>query len=154
MATSRRTKASAIRRLHVFALATLIGCPALALAQAKDATRSYDKATSGSSNIRNFTLRNTAANTIADARVRLSDNSTRVLTETGPITKSHSQTFAAPNKACVTEVKVQFEGGRTLEAQGINDCTAQTIVVEDGRIVAQGSPTAGPPAPVQVSPAN
>jgi hypothetical protein len=143
-----------MRYLHVLALATLIGCPALVLAQAKDATQSYDRARPGSSNIRNFTLRNTAANAIADARVRLSDDSTRVLTETGPITKSHSQTFAAPNKACLTEVKVQFEGGRTLEAKGIDDCTAQTIVVEDGRILAQGSPTAGPPAPVQVSPAD
>lgn len=142
-----------MHRLHILALATLIGCPALALAQAKDATKSYDRATPGSSDIRNFTLRNTAANTIADARVRLSDDSTRVLTETGPITKSHNQTFAAPNKACVTEVKVQFEGGRTLEAKGIDDCTAQTIVVEDNRILAQGSPTAGPPAPVQISPA-
>lgn len=143
-----------MRRFHLLALAALTGCPALALAQAKDATQSYDRATPGSSNIRNFTLRNTAANAIADARVRLSDDSTRVLTETGPITKSHSQTFAAPNKACVTEVTVQFEGGRTLEAKGINDCTAQTIVVEDGRILAQGSPTAGPPAPAQVSPAD
>lgn len=143
-----------MRRLHLLALTTLIGCPALALAQAKDATQSYDRATPGSSNIRNFTLRNTAASAIADARVRLTDDSTRVLTETGPITKSHSQTFAAPNKACVTEVRVQFEGGRTLEAKGIDDCTAQTIVVEDGRILAQSSPTAGPPAPVQVSPAD
>lgn len=142
-----------MRRLHILALAALTGCPALALAQAKDATQSYDRSAPGSSDIRNFTLRNTAANAIADARVRLSDDSARVLTETGPITKSHSQTFAAPNKACVTEVRVQFEGGRTLEAKGINDCTAQTIVVEDGRILAQGSPTAGPPAPVQVSPA-
>ncbi len=143
-----------MRRLPLLVLATLIGCPALALAQAKDATQSYDKATPGSSNIRNFTLRNTAANTITDARVRLSDDSTRLLTETGPITKSHNQTFAAPNKACVTEVNIQFEGGRTLEAKGIDDCTAQTIVVEDNRILAQGSPTAGPSAPVQISPAN
>lgn len=143
-----------MRRLHIFALVALTGCPALALAQEKDATQSYDRAKPGSSNIRNFTLRNTAANPITDARVRLSDDSTRVLTETGPITKSHSQTFAAPNKACLAEVTVQFEGGRTLEAKGINDCTAQTVVVEDGRILAQSSPTAGPPAPVQVSPAN
>ncbi len=142
-----------MHRLHILALMTLIGCPALALAQAKDATKSYDRATPGSSDIRNFTLRNTAAHTIADARVRLSDDSTRVLTETGPITKSHNQTFAAPNKACVTEVRVQFEGGRTLEAKSIDDCTAQTIVVEDNRILAQGSPTAGPSAPVQISPA-
>ena len=143
-----------MRHLCVFAMAALTSCPGPALAQAKDATQSYDRAAPGSSNIRNFTLRNTAANAIADARVRLSDDSTRVLTQTGPITKSHGQTFAAPNKACVTEVKVQFKDGRTLEAKGINDCTAQTIVVEDGRILAQSSPTAGPPAPVQVSPAN
>ena len=143
-----------MRHLHLLALAALTGCPVLALAQAKDATQSYDRATPGSSNIRTFTLRNTASNAIADARVRLSDDSSRVLTESGPITKSHSQTSGAPNKACVAEVKVQFEGGRTLEAKGINDCTAQTIVVEDGRILAQGSPTAGPPAPVQVSPAD
>lgn len=142
-----------MRHLHILTLAALVGCPALALAQARDATQSYDRSTPGSSNIRNFTLRNTADQTIADARVRLSDDSTRVLTEKGPITKSHNQTFAAPNKACVTEVQIRFEGGRTLEAKGINDCTAQTIVVEDGRIVAQGSPTAGPAAPVQVSPA-
>jgi hypothetical protein len=140
--------------LHILAMVALAGCPGLALAQAKDATQSYDRVTPGSSNIRNFTLRNTAANAIADARVHLSDNSTRVLTETGPITKSHSQTFAAPNKACVTEVQIRFEGGRALEARGINDCTAQTIVVEDGRILVQGSPTAGPPAPVQISPAD
>jgi len=143
-----------MRHLHILALVVLTTSPALALAQAKDATQSYDRATPGSSNIRNFTLRNTAANAIADARVRFSDDSARVLTETGPITKSHNQTFAAPNKACVTEVTIRFEGGRTLEAKGIDDCTAQTIVVEDGRILAQSSPTAGPPAPVQISPAH
>ena len=92
--------------------------------------------------------------TITEARVRLSDDSTRYLTEKGPITKNHNQTFAAPGKACVTEVVVKFEGGRSLEAKDITDCTAQTLVVDDGRIIAQGSPTAGPPAPVQVSPAN
>ena len=143
-----------MHRLHILALAALIGCPALALAQGKDATQSYDKATPGSSNIRNFTLRNTAANTITDARALLSDDSTRLLTEMGPITRSHYQTFAAPNKACVTEVRVQFEGGRTLEAKGIDDCIAQTIVVKDNRMRAKGSPTAGPSAPVQISQAN
>ena len=138
---------------HLLAL-LLLAAPSLAFAQAKDATQSYDRATPGSSNIRNFTLRNTAANTITAARVRLSDDSTRDLTEAGPITRSHNQTFAAPGKACLADIHVQFEGGRSLDATGINDCTAQTIVVEDGRIMAQGSPTAGPPAPVQVSPAN
>ena len=139
-----------MRRLALLLMLT----PCVALAQAKDATQSYDRATPGSSNIRNFTLRNTAANAIIAAQVRLSDDSTRNLTEAGPITKSHNQTFAAPGKACLAEIHVQFEGGRSLDATGINDCTAQTIVVEDGRIMAQGSPTAGPPAPVQVSPAN
>lgn len=140
--------------LQILVMAALVSCPSVVLAQAKDATQSYDRAAPGSSNIRNFTLRNTSSSAIADARVRLSDDSTRVLTETGPITKSHNQTFAAPNKACVTAVRVQFEGGRTLEAQGISDCTAQTIVVEDNRILAQSSSTAGPGTPMQLSPAN
>lgn len=114
-------------------MAAPAGC--LALALAKDAAPSYDRATPGSSNIRNCTLRNTAANAILEACVHLSDDSARVPTETGPITKSHSQTFAVPNKPCVTEVQILFEGGRILQVQGINDCTAQTIVVEDGRIL-------------------
>ena len=95
---------------HLLAL-LLLAAPSLAFAQAKDATQSYDRATPGSSNLRNFTLRNTAANTITAARVRLSDDSTRDLTETGPITKSHNQTFAAPGKACLADIHVQFEGG-------------------------------------------
>ncbi len=143
-----------MRILYILAAAALAGSPALALAQAKDATQSYDRSTPGSSQIRNYTLRNMANTTITEAHVRLSDDSTRDLTEKGPITKNHNQTFAAPGKACVTEVEVKFEGGRSLEAKGITDCTAQTLVVDDGRIIAQGSPTAGPPAPVQVSPAN
>ncbi len=135
-------------------LATLAALPGAALGQSKDATQSYDRSTPGSSQIRNYTLKNTAEATIAKASVTLTDGSTRDLTEKGPITKNHSQTFAAPGKACVTEVRVMFEGGRSLEATGITDCTAATLVVDDGRIIAQGSPTAGPPAPVQVSPAN
>ena len=139
--------------LQILAITALVSCPALVLAQAKDATQSYDRDAPGSSNIRNFTLRNTSSSAIIDARVRLSDDSTRVLTETGPITKSHNQTFAAPNKACVTDVRIRFENGRTLEAKSSN-CVAQTIVVEDDRILAQSSSTAGPATPMQLSPAN
>lgn len=139
---------------HLIAVAALLGTSAAALAQAKDATQSYDRSTPGSSQLRNYTLKNTAEETISDARVRLSDNSTRVLTDKGPITKNHSQTFAAPGNACVTEVEVRFQGGRSLEAKGFTDCNAGMLVVDDGRIIAQGSPTSGPPAPVQVSPAN
>lgn len=131
---------------------TLASIPA-AFAQEKDATQSYDHSKPGSSQIRNYTLRNRAEETITEARVRLTDGSTRVLTDKGPITKSQNQTFAAPGKACVTEVEVKFKGGRSLEAKNITDCTAQTLVVDDGRIIAESSPTAGPPAPVQVSPA-
>lgn len=136
-----------------YALIAAVLAPSLAFAQSSDATKSYDRSLPGSSNIRNFTMKNTSNEKIIDARVRLSDDSTRVLTEKQPITKSEGQTFAAPNKMCVTQVNVTFEGGRTLEAKGINDCDAQTIVVDDGRIVVQSSPTSGPPAPVQVSPA-
>ncbi len=134
-------------------IAAAVLAPSLALAQASDATKSYDRSLPGSSNIRNFTMKNTANEKITDARVRLSDDSTRVLTEKQPIMRSEGQTFAAPAKMCVTQVNVTFEGGRTLEANGINDCDAQTIVVDDGRIIVQSSPTSGPPAPVQVSPA-
>ena len=130
----------------------LLAAP-VALAQEKNATQSYDRSKPGSSQLRNYTLKNTANETITEAQVRLTDNSTRTLTETGPITKNHAQTFAAPGEACVTAVHVKFQNGRSLDAQGITDCTAQTLVVDDGRILAQGSPTAGPPAPVQVSPA-
>ena len=142
-----------MRHLTMLAALAAAAIPGAVLAQSKDATQSYDRSTPGSSNIRNYTLKNTAEETITEAHVRLSDDSTRVLTDKGPITKNHSQTFAAPGKACVTEVAVTFQGGRTLEAKGITDCTAETLVVDDGRIIAQGSPTAGPPAPVQVSPA-
>lgn len=141
-----------MRYIALLAASILILSPALA--QEKDATQSYDRSKPGSSNIRNYTLRNTANETIKEARVQLTDNSTRNLTETGPITKNHAQTFAVPGGGCVTAVHVTFENGRSLDAQGITDCTAQTLVVDDGRILAQGSPTAGPPAPVQVSPAN
>ena len=139
---------------HILVAAAVLGAPVAALAQAKDATQSYDRSTPGSSQLRNYTLKNTAEETITEASVRLTDNSTRVLTDKGPITKNHSQTFAAPGNACVTEVQVKFQDGRTLEAKGITDCNAATLVVDDGRIVAQGSPTSGPPAPVQISPAN
>ena len=50
-----------MRYLYVLALAALTSCPGSALAQAKDATQSYDRAAPGSSNIRNFTLRNEPA---------------------------------------------------------------------------------------------
>jgi hypothetical protein len=143
-----------MRYLALAAAFALALAPVAAPAQQKDATQSYDRSKPGSSNIRNYTLRNTANETISEASVQLSDNSTRSLTETGPITKNHAQTFAAPGGACVTSVHVKFQNGRSLDAQGITDCTAQTLVVDDGRILAQGSPTAGPPAPVQVSPAN
>ena len=136
------------------AAAVLLCASAAALAQAKGATQSCDRSTPGSSQLRNFTLKNTAEKTITDTRVRLTDNSTRVLTDKEPITKNHSQTFAAPGNACVTEVEVRFQGGRTLEAKGFTDCNAGMLVVDDGRIIAQGSPTSGPPAPVQISPAN
>ena len=143
-----------MRYLSIAAVAALAVAPALAAAQSKDATQSYDRSTPGSSNIRNYTLKNTANETITEAHVQLTDSSTRTLTDKGPITKNHAQTFAAPGGGCVTEVHVTFENGRKLDAQGITDCTAQTLVVDDGRIIAQGSPTAGPPAPVQISPAN
>ena len=143
-----------MRYLTIIAAAALAAVAGPALAQSKDATQSYDRSTPGSSNIRNYTLKNTANETIREASVRLTDNSSRTLTDKGPITKNHAQTFAAPGGACVTEVHVTFDTGRKLDAQGITDCTAQTLVVDDGRIIAQGSPTAGPPAPVQVSPAN
>ena len=143
-----------MRYLAFAAAFTLALAPVAASAQQKDATQSYDRSKPGSSNIRNYTLRNTANETITEASVQLSDNSTRSLTQTGPITKNHAQTFAAPGGACVTAVHVKFQNGRSLDAQGITDCTAQTLVVDDGRILAQGSPTSGPPAPVQITPAN
>ena len=142
-------------RLRYIVALLILAAPSLALAQAKDATQSYDRSTPGSSNIRNFTLRNTAANTITEARVRLSDDSTRVLTETGPITKSHNPDLRSAGQGLRDGGPRAVRGRAQPGGQGHHRLHGPDH--RGGRTGAswpKGRRPPGRPRPVQVSPAN
>ena len=86
------------------------------------------------SNIRGFTLRNLSGKTITAAHAHLTNDATDLIATQSPLRSQQARPFGARGKACLDSVSVTFRDGQTLNADHLNDCETQTVVVRADKI--------------------
>ncbi len=106
----------------------------------------------GNSNIRSFTLRNMSGKTITQVHAHLTNDHTDLVTAQSAIRTNQAQSFGARGKACLDSVAVVFRDGKTLNADHLNDCETQTVVVRADKITLDTS--ARPGATASPGPSN
>ena len=97
----------------------------------------------GDSNIRGFTLRNLSGKTITAAHAHLTNDATDLIASQTPLRSQQARPFGARGKACLDSVSVTFRDGQTLNADHLNDCEAQTVVVRADKITLASSARPG-----------
>lgn len=79
---------------------------------------------------RSFSLENMSHHAIVSARAYMTNGRSRVLTH-APVEPGEAREVVVPRKDCLARVTVQLNNGRSLQANHLNDCRSNQLIVGD-----------------------
>lgn len=122
-------------RLSLAALVLLLASPVHAQEQGRGAAGQQDT----SRNLRSFIIRNTSDKVISEVSLASTKDGADMYSSKDQIRPNHAANVRVDRENCLAAVRVKFQDGSDLKAEGLNDCKMTSIVVDNGKIALQSS---------------